>query len=140
MLDFRTVGVAEARVASMRVVDQLVGHDQRTRAHVVADAADRVDADDTLCAEAVQRPDIRPVIDPMRRNRVAGSMPREERDTLAAEFAERHRIRRRAVRCIERTLFHILQTGKIIQTSAADYGEFDIHCLLPSYFEPISKS
>src|SRR6185437_722321 len=80
--------VAVAGEAAVGVVDQLVGYHDYPRTHVVADAADGIDADHPPRAQAVQRPHVGAVVDPVWRQRVALAVAGEEGDALAGEVAD----------------------------------------------------
>jgi len=87
----RAAALEEGAVAPPGVVDDLARHDQRARREVSADAAHRGDRDDAGGLGLLERPDVRAVIDQVRRNRVAVSMTGEEDDRLVADAAEGER-------------------------------------------------
>ena len=92
------VAAVEKRLrAPGRVVDQLVRQHEVAR-HARADAADRSHRQDGARALRLQRPQIRTIVDAVRRYRVAMPVPREEDRTVPGDLAEHERRRRLAVR------------------------------------------
>ena len=83
--------------------------------------------DDAACAEVMQCPDVRAVIDAVRSERVRLAVAREKREPLAAEIALHYRAGGRAVRCFHGGPLGILQVRKVVQASAADDSQIDRH-------------
>ena len=127
MLDLGAIAIAETRDAAVGVIDNLVRHGEHARPHIGAYAADRIDPEHAPRTEVVQRPDVRAVIDPMRRDRVPARVAREKGHALATDLAERDRIGRCTVRGLDGALFHFFQAWEVVQAGAADDCEFNLH-------------
>src|SRR5262245_26045421 len=87
----------EGGPAAPGVVDDLVRHDERPRAEVGADAADRGHRDDLGGAFLPQCPQVRAIVHLVWRDGVAVAMAGQENDVAAAEPAECQCARRLAV-------------------------------------------
>ena len=74
-------------------------------------------------AQAVQRPDIRPVIHPMRRQTMTLTMSRQKRDARARKITHHHIAGCRTIRRVYCVAHRIFQTRKVVQAAAADDGQ-----------------
>ena len=74
-------------LATVGVVDQVVGQDERAVFKAVVDADDGGNGDDVFCTYGMQRPNVCAVVDFMRRDGMAKAVPRKEDDILTAQFA-----------------------------------------------------
>ena len=125
-----TVGVGEGGVGGAGVdeglhpargaVDELVGDDQGRRLGLRLQAADRARSQDLLHAEAGQRPDVRPVVDLVRRELVALPVAREEGDRPTTDVTDRDRGGRVAVRGGHLDRGRVVQ--ELVEAAATDHG------------------
>jgi len=84
--------IEKSRRPSPCVVDDLVRHDQRTRPEIGANPAHRGHRDNPLRAGPFhQRPDVRAVIDAVRRNRMPVTMAGQKNHLLPADATMRQR-------------------------------------------------
>ena len=101
----RVVDVGRADVAHDRAVVERVGPaagpvDELVADHEVArrdrhlEAARRTRADDRLDPERLHRPDVRPEVDPVRRDRVAAAVARQEGDLAPADVGQEQAVGR----------------------------------------------
>ena len=127
MLDLGTVDVAETAQPAVRVVDDLLRHDQRAWTHIGMDSSDRVDAEDAARAKVVQCLHVGAIVDPVRRQRVLLAMPREKGQPLAAKVPQHDRTRRRTERRCHVAPLHAFESRKAVQAGAADDGQVDGH-------------
>jgi hypothetical protein len=75
----------ERRMATMRIVDDLIGYRKRARRKIIAYAADGRHRDHVRHACRVQRPDIGAVVHLVRRNHVAVPVARQKHHLAAAD-------------------------------------------------------
>ena len=113
--------VVERVGAAARPVDELVAHDEVARLDVRLERAGRARRDDGLHAERAHRPDIGPVVDPVRRDRVAPTVARQEGDPAAGDVGQEERVRRRAVGRIDLDLAHVLEQR--VEARAAEHAD-----------------
>ena len=105
-------GTAAALVlACASPVDQLVGDEELARVDVVAQGADGAGADDPADAELLHGPQVRPVVDHVRRELVLLAMAGQECHRAAFDAAQGERCRRRAVWCLDRDLAGVVEEG-----------------------------
>ena len=117
--------VEEGVGAAPGAVDELVGDDHGARRVLGADAADGRRRHDGLRAERRERPDVRAEVDEVRRHRVALAVPGEERDGLAAQLADRHLARGRAVGRLDDVARRRAGREERVEAGAADDGDVD---------------
>ena len=100
----------EERVGtSVRAIDELVAYDEIAGLDADLQRSRGTRRDDRLHAQRAHGPDVGPVVDPVRRDRVAPAVTRQERDFPAAHVGEEDRIRRRAVRRIDLDLAYVVE-------------------------------
>ena len=75
----------------MGVINDLVGHGNDTRTAIVANPAHGSHRDDFAGAGFLQRPDIGPIIDGVRHQRMAVTVPGQKHQRQAIQFADRQR-------------------------------------------------
>src|SRR6266545_4317683 len=96
-------------------------HHGRAGAQLRAQTADGARGDDLAHAELVQRPDVRPVRDPVRRILVSLAVPGQERHPAPVHRGHGDRRGGRPVRGVEAVLLRVGQKG--VESGAADDGE-----------------
>jgi twitching motility protein PilU len=84
------------RFAIVRVIDELVRQHEVSGSRS-ADGSDGSDREDRGGAAVLERPQVRPVVHAMRRNRVPVAMAGEEYDVMPGDLAEEQRRRRLAI-------------------------------------------
>src|SRR5690606_35126838 len=89
---------AVSRLASPRVVDQLLGDGEIAGLKARLDRADGVDADATPHAVPMKRPEIRAIVDLVRRDPALLAVACDPYDTASRDLARQDRAARRAVR------------------------------------------
>src|SRR6266508_6322258 len=77
--------------ASLRAVEELIGHENVERLVLVLEAADRTGRQDALDAERLEAVDVRAEVQLRRENAMAGAVARQKGHTFAAKRA--HHIR-----------------------------------------------
>ncbi len=98
MNDGRFGAAEEGALSTVRVVDDLVGHDQRAGTVLGAYAAHGRHRDHALYPEFLQRPDVGAVVDLVRSDRMTIAMPRQKHYLTTGEGADGDRARRLAER------------------------------------------
>ena len=115
-------GVVEGLRPPARPVDQLVGHHERAGAELGPQPADRAGREDLAYAQRPQRPQVRPVRDPVRREPVVAPVPGQERDPSPAHLGHGDRVGRGPVRaCRHLVLRRAVEQG--VQARSADHGD-----------------
>ncbi len=116
--------VVERLVPARRTVDELVRQHERAGAEVGAKPADRAGREDLAYADLAQRPEVRPVRNPVRRKTVIAAVAGQERDTAATDLGDRDRVRRRPVRRVDDVLRRpVEQRVEPRSTDDADIGQ-----------------
>ena len=84
-------------LAAPGVVDELIRNDQPARRRRRRDAADRIDAEHVVHAQLAQRPDVGPVVDPVRRDgrRIRRAVARKKDHLVAVDAHDAAAVRRR---------------------------------------------
>ncbi|OIQ65160.1 hypothetical protein GALL_532830 [mine drainage metagenome] len=82
------VTVEKCGFAAVGIVDDLVGYDQRAGNKVGMDAADAGDGNDMGDVLILERPDVRAVVDLVRRNSMAVAMARKKNHFMPVDVAE----------------------------------------------------
>ena len=103
--------VEEGVGAPARPVHELVAHDEVAGLDGELQRAGGAWRDRGLDPERLHRPHVRPVVDPVRRDRVAPAVTRQERDTAAGDLGQEDRIGGRAVRRVHLDLAHVVEKG-----------------------------
>ena len=93
----------------LRPVDELVAHDEVAGLDLELERSGGARRDDGLDAERAHRPDVRPVVDLVRRDRVAPAVARQERDAALADRSQEERVGRRAVRRVDLDLADVVE-------------------------------
>ena len=120
----RLRALVERVLAPVRAVDELVADDELAELEVGLQRARRVRADDPPDAELLHRPDVRAVVDLRGRQLVRAAVPRQERDALAADVADRDGRRRRAVRRVDRHLLDVVEQR--VEAAAAEDADLRV--------------
>lgn len=118
-MDNPVVSVVERRIPARGKIDDLIGNHDRAREQLLMYPPSRADRDDPLHPEFPKAPDIRFIIDFMRRYAVGRTVSCEKNDFPTAEPADPIRIRRRSIRGHEVTDISS-STRKIRHTAPAD--------------------
>src|SRR5262245_27615738 len=100
-------------------VDQLVRDHEAARTEGWPKTTDGARREDLAYADAAQRPQVRAVRDPVRREAVIGAVPRQERDLATGYVGDRDRVGRFAVRSVHPELDRTVQQG--VETRTADH-------------------
>ncbi len=120
----RLLGTFEiGAVTGTRVVDDLVGHHERARGAVGTDSAHGGDGNDRIDPDLVQGPEVGPIVDFVRCDRVAIAVARQEDDGLAANVSEGQGTGRIAPWRAHDFATRVLQAGQPGQPRAADDGK-----------------
>src|SRR5690606_36386522 len=82
-------------------VNQLIRDEEGARSQSRGETADRGGSNDGVDSEMSERPQIRPIVDLVRRESMTGAVPRQECDRASGELADRDRSRRLSVRRID---------------------------------------
>ena len=104
----------------MGPVDELVGHDHVAGGDVGTKTADGAGGEDLADSQRAQRPEVGPVVDPVRRELMPDPVPGQERHPPTRHDAERDRCGRRAVRCLDPDQLRILEER--VEATPADHG------------------
>ena len=113
-------GLHEALDAAVGPVDELVGHDHVAGGDVGTKTADGAGGEDLADSQRAQRPEVGPVVDPVRRELVPGPVPRQERHPPPRDDAERDRRGGIAVRRLDPDRLRILEER--VEATPADHG------------------
>ena len=109
--------VVEGVGPAVRAVDELVADHEITGLDRELERACRARRDDRLDAQRAQRPDVGPVVDLVRRDRVAPAMTWQERDVPAGDLREEDRVRWRAIGRVDLDLAHVVEERVEARTS-----------------------
>ena len=113
-------GLHEALDAAVGPVDELVGHDHVAGGDVGTKTADGAGGEDLANSQRAQRPEVGPVVDPVRRELMPGPVPRQERHPPPRDDAERDRRGGIAVRRLDPDRLRILEER--VEATPADHG------------------
>ncbi len=102
------------------IVDQLIRHAERAGLQLRVNTADRIDRNDAINSGFPQRPEVCPVIDPMRRHPMRMTMPRQKADRLPVNTATDNRRRRRTPRCLNQLFTLDFQTIQGTEAGTTD--------------------
>src|SRR5579872_2513831 len=120
--------VVKRILAARRAIDDLIAYDHLTGRNFGIERTARRRSDDARDAELFHRPQVCAVIDRLRRKAMIFSVPRQKRDFLAGDFAERNLVARSAVRSLHPDLARVLdQRIKPGSTKNADLGAVFSH-------------
>src|SRR5262245_66614984 len=119
----RRAGSPERRHAAMRVVDELIRHGELAWAERRVDRADGVDRDARAHTALLERPEIRPIVDLVRREMMLLAVPRNTRHARAVHVQRQHCAARLAVRRLRRASCEYLET-EALEAAADDEGEW----------------
>jgi len=119
-------GVVEGLHPSGGAVDELIRDDERAGPERRQEAADRTRGEDLADAQFAQRPQVRPVRDPVRWMAVIAAVPGQERGPTVADHGHRDRVGGLAERG-----FHVVLLGpgqERVEPRATDDGNVGSRC------------
>src|SRR3990172_9555160 len=119
--------VVERIPARVGTVHVLIADHEVTRPDLGLQAAHRAGAEDPRAPQRLQRPDVGPVVDPVRRETVVLAVPREERDAAPGDLPQGDHGARGTVRRLHAVLFCAIDQG--IEPAATDHTDLSLgHC------------
>ncbi|MOA10356.1 hypothetical protein D3C78_1302420 [compost metagenome] len=135
--DMIQLAFVEGVLAPPGVVDQLVRHAEVPGAHGGMNAAHRIDRDDRLGTGLLQRPQVGPIVDLVRRDAMRMTVTGEEQHLATAELAAQDVGRRRAIGRFQRYCFADAESFELGQPGSAD-DCYHCHCVL--LIQPVRPS
>ena len=127
--DVRDEAAAEEGAdASLRPIEELIGHDDVERLVFLLQAADGARRQDALDAEHLEAVDVRAEVQLRRQDAVPDAVARQKRDALAAQRADHVRPGRIAERRRDGLLFAVGQLRHVVQAAAADDADLMPWC------------
>ncbi|KAG1257590.1 hypothetical protein G6F66_014678 [Rhizopus arrhizus] len=109
--------------AAPGVVNDLVRAGQHARTKVFGDATNRVQCQHPLRAQLLQRRQVGAVVDLVRRQRVAFTVPCQERPAMAEQCPHAHRAGGAAEAGVDLVGLHVVKLGQVVDTGTADHGQ-----------------
>ena len=112
--------VVERVLAAAGAVHELVGHHECARPEVRLERSAGARAEDPGHAQLAHRPDVGPVVDPVRRQLVFVAVARHEGHARALDLADAHVRGRRPVRGRDRDFLHVVEEA--IEAGAPEHA------------------